>query len=347
MNNSRRLMIKRCWPALGLLSMYSVLAGGSSSAPISAVPAASQAAHRSASKYPAWRAAAAQNLIARGDASSLATAAALTFAGASGGTKADAGTAKSDAVELAAKASELDPQNPTIGWLRLELCAGTSGCDIRDAATAVRWVDADNGAVWLPTLSAALKERDSTETDRILQDMAEGSRFDLYRNRTVVLLFDTLKRAGKALPASYVPSDLARLSEAVAITDAEIMPSFAPLLAACREPAVPERRENCLRLGKTMQRGDTVAAQMAGFAIERHLSAPDSKEARAVAERRRVLEYRVSTASEHDAPALPWQGNAHARGRVAQMRATPREEDVDIAILRERRMPLEPPEDYR
>jgi hypothetical protein len=86
---------------------------------------------------------------------------------------------------------------------------------------------------------------------------------------------------------------------------------------------------------------------VAGFNLEKHLSAPESREAHAIAERRRVLEWRVSTASENDLPALPWLANALARGRIAQMRATPREEDVDIAILRKRKLPLEPPEGAR
>jgi hypothetical protein len=333
-------MIKRCLQALAVVSMHSALAIG-----LTAVP--EPASVSSASKYPAWRAAAAQILIARGDADSLATAAALSFVGPATRLKTDPTAAKSAAVDLAAKASDLEPENPSIGWLRLQLCANTQGCDIRDAAMTMRWVDADNGAVWLPTLSVAQRDKDSMEIDRILQDMARGSRFDLYRNRTIVLLFDTLKKAGSELPANYVPSDLSRLGEAMAVADAEIMPPFTPLLNACRESSDPERRESCLKLSKIMQRGDTVAAQMAGFAIEKHLSAPDGKEARAIAERRRVLEWRVSTASQHDVPVLPWLKNALARGRVAQMRATPREEDVDIAILRKRKMPLEPPEDHR
>jgi hypothetical protein len=86
---------------------------------------------------------------------------------------------------------------------------------------------------------------------------------------------------------------------------------------------------------------------MAGFNLERRLTSPESREARAIAERRRILEWRVTTARQSDTPTLPWLTNALARGRVAEMRAAPREEDVDIAILRKRRLPLEPPEDPR
>jgi hypothetical protein len=283
-----------------------------------------------ASRYPAWRYAAAQVLAAHADAKSLATAAALSYL-VPARFKADSAT-RAAPLDLAAKASDLDPDNAGIGWLRLQLCAGTAGCDIRDPATTMRWVDADNSAVWMATLASAQKDKDAGEVSRILQEMAQGSRFDIYRNRTVVLLFDTLRKAGAELPAGYVPSDLSRLSEAMAVAGAEIVPAFAPLLAACRDPSA-ERRDNCLKVAKLMQRGDTVATQMAGLTIERRLCAPDSRDARAVAERRRTLEWRVSAASEYDAPALPWLTNALARDRVREMRTAPREEDVDIAIL--------------
>jgi hypothetical protein len=326
-------MIKRC--LLALVWMQSGLALASGSPQISPP------------KYPAWRAAAAQALIGRGDASALATAAALTFVATEDKARADAAKR---AVELAARASELEPDNASIGWLRLELCAGTPGCDIRDAATTLRWIDADNGAVWLPTLAAAQHDRDTVEIDRVLQDMARGTRFDFYWNRTVVLLFDTLRRTRGDFPSQYLPSDLARLSEAMMLAGAEIVPPLAPLAAACRDAAAnaAERHESCMKLAKLMQRADTTGAQMAGFNLEKRMTSPDGREARAIAERRRVLEWRITTARQTDSPTLPWLTNALARGRIAQMRASPREEDVDIAILRERRLPLEPPaEDSR
>lgn len=276
------------------------------------------------------------------DGRSLAAAAALIFLGPER-SKSDAAAART-AVDLAAKASDLAPDDAGIGWLRLQLCAATTGCDIRDPATTMRWVDADNSAVWMATLAIAQKDKDPEEVSWVLQQMAQGSRFDIYRNRTVVLLFDALKTAGNELPMGYVPSDLSRLSEAMAVAGAEIVPSFAPLLAACRESSAAERRENCLKLSKLMQRGDTVSAQMAGLTIERRLSSPDSKDARAAAERRRTLEWRVSAASKYDAPTLPWLRNARARARVREMRSAPREEDVAIAILRKYKIPLEPPE---
>jgi hypothetical protein len=55
----------------------------------------------------------------------------------------------------------------------------------------------------------------------------------------------------------------------------------------------------------------------------------------------------VAAANQADAEPLPWLSNARARSRIAKMRAMPREEEVCIAILREHKKPLEPPEERR
>jgi hypothetical protein len=239
----------------------------------------------------------------------------------------------------------LDPQNAGIGWLHLQLCSGTPACDIRDVATVMRWVDADNGAAWLQTLAAAQRDRDSTEVDRVLADMARGARFDFYWNRIVVMMVDALEDARTELPGGYAASDSARLNTVSGIANGEIIPPFAALVEACRESAAAaERRDLCMKLSKTMQHGDTIVAQMVGFSIERRLLAPDSREARTIAERRHVLEWRVAAAAKFDDPLLPWTKNARARARLGHMRALAREEDVCIAILRQHKMALDPPE---
>jgi hypothetical protein len=300
-----------------------------------------------AEAYAGWRAGAARALAARGNAQSLATAAALTFVGAPSRSKADSAKAATAALEFAVKASELAPDDPAISWQHLQLCEDATACDIRDAATTMRWVDADNGVAWLPTLAAAQKDRDTVQVDRVLSDMAQTSRFDLYGNRTAVMMFDALRSARRALPANYLTSDLTRLTEAMGIAGAAVMPSFSPLINACREAAATERREDCLKLSKRMQRADAVMAQLVGFAIEKRLTPADGKEQRVIAERRRLLEWRVSAANQSDTPLLPWLRNARARSRLAKMRAMPREEDVYIALLREHGLPLDPPEDHR
>jgi hypothetical protein len=335
-------MVKRCLLILALAASHSAAALQVSAPGAAAAQSSPRAA---AQKFQTWRSAAATALAARADANSLATAAALRYGGSAGNSKAGSADLKQSALELAARASDLAPQDASIGWLHLQLCSGTPACDIRDVATVLRWVDADNSAAWLQNLAVAQKDRDTTEVDRILNDMVHGAHFDLYWNRIVVLMVDALHAARADLPGGYAASDSARLTAVNGIANGEIVPPFTALVDACRESsAIPERRELCLKLSKIMQRSDTIAAQIAGFGIERRLHAPDSKEARAVAERRRVLEWRVETAAKFDDALLPWTNNARARARLAQMRAMPREEDVCIAILREHKMALDPPE---
>jgi hypothetical protein len=325
-------MVKHCVLLLALAAADSAAAG-----------APKWNTHAEAAKFAAWTAQAAQTLGARADANSLATAAALTVIGS--GLRADPSRSELAALDLAARASELAPQNSAIGWLRLQLCAQVPACDIRDIATVMRWVDPDNAAAWLPTLAVAQRDKDTTEVDRVLADMAREPHFDFYWNRIAVLMFDALDAARGELSGGYAASDSARYTAVSSIASGKVIPPFGPLTEACRESAAyPERRELCLRLAKTMQRSDTVIAQLMGFGIEKRLLAPDSKEVRAIAERRRVLEWRVAAAARFDNPLLPWTKNARARARLAQMRALPREEDVCIAILREHKMAVDPPE---
>ena len=284
--------------------------------------------------FQAWRSEAVRTLASRSDANSLATAAALSFIGGGPG----------DA-DLSARASELAPQSAAIGWLRLQLCAAAPGCDTRDAATVLRWVDADNSAAWLSAMTAAQKDKDTIEVDRILADMAHGTRFDLYYNQLIVLMFDALTAVRHELTSAYTATDSAQLDALIAIANAEIVPAFSALVNACRESAAGSaRREDCLKTSKIMQRGDTVIVQTVGFAIEKRLLPPDSKEAKALSERRALLEWRAAAAAALDIPLLPWTKNSRARARLAEMRLRPREEDVCIALLRGHKMALEPPE---
>ena len=290
-----------------------------------------------------FNAAALRSLERRGTADSLAAAALLAhFAAKSGYAPVDAGLG---ALDLAASAAGLAPADPAIAWIRVRLCANTAGCDVRDAATAMRWLDPENAAAWLPTLAAAHKDHDAVEVDRVLADMAQGARFDIYWNRIIVLLYDQLRAVASELPKGGVDSDDSRFGYAVGVASAGIVPNFQAIVDTCREAgAESARRESCLRVARNLQLGDTVIAQVIGLNLEKRFVAADGREAHALAERRRVLEWRGSAAGKFDLSVLPWRRNAHARWRVARMRALRREQDVVEAILREQGSSVDPPE---
>jgi hypothetical protein len=296
-----------------------------------------------ADRYQDWRNEAVRALAARDDANSVATAAALSFTNGIA-----APSTASPALRWIARASELAPENAAIGWLHLQLCAITPACDSRDAAFVLRWVDPDNAAAWLAQLSAAHKDKDTIEVERVLADMAHATRFDLYYNQIMVMMFDALHAVRRELPGGIVASDTDKLTALAGVANAEIIPAFSSLIDTCRESAAGgERREACLKLAKVMQRGDTVIVQMVGFGIERRLIPADSKEAKSLAERKHLLEWRLLAAGKLDSSILPWTQSSRTRTRLAEMRLRPREEDVCIALLREHRMALEPVESHR
>jgi hypothetical protein len=308
-----------------------------------ATSAAAVKAGSPADRYQDWRNEAVRALAARSDANSIATAAALSFTNAVA-----ASSTASPALRLIAQASELAPENAAIGWLHLQLCAITPACDSRDAAFVLRWVDPDNAAAWLAQLSTAHKDKDTIEVERVLADMAHATRFDLYYNQIMVMMFDALHAVRRELPGGIVASDTAKLAALAGVANAEIIPAFSSLIDACRESvAGSERREACLKLAKIMQRGDTVIVQMVGFGIERRLIPADGREAKSLTERKHLLEWRLSAASKLDSSILPWTQSSRTRTRLAEMRLRPREEDVCIALLRENQMALEPAESHR
>ncbi len=275
-----------------------------------------------------WKLATIHALQEKNDPRSLATAALLSYPAKTG-------------LELSRRASALAPEDAPIGWLYLQFCANSAGCEVREAATAMRWIDADNAAAWLPILAIAQRQGDTVEIERILTDMADTNRFDVYWNPLVIMVFDSLKGNQRVKDSSLL-TDWDRLTFTSELAGATLMPSLTPLIDSCRE-AAPDRRVACLKVSKIMQRGDTILAQLAGLAIEKHLVAPDGREARAIAERRRALEWRKTMATEFDSPLLPWVKNARARWRVSRMRTLAREEDVCIAILREHGLVTDPP----
>ncbi len=308
-----------------------------------ATAAPSTTAHK-ADKYQVWRAEAVRALSSRADANSLATAAALS---STIGYSRQLPTTASTALQLIARASDLAPQNAAIAWLRVQLCAAASNCDTRDVATVLRWIDPDNSAAWMAQLATARKDKDTVEVDRLLSDMARGTRFDLYYNQLIVLMFDALSAARRDIPGGVASSASATLAALSAVVSSEIIPRFSPLIDACRESAAAtERREDCLKLAKIMQRGDTIIVQMVGFGIEKRFVAPDSKEGKSLAERSHLLEWRLSAAGKLDESILPWTQNARVHTRLAEMRLRPREEDVCIALLRDHKMAIEPTEKH-
>ena len=278
-----------------------------------------------------WLGAAIGLLGTRGDASSLATAALLGRSGAS-------------ALALANRAAQLAPDDAAIGWVDLRVCASTPGCDSRGIAAAMRWLDPDNAAAWLPTLDSAVGTHDDEETSRVLTHMARGSSLDFYWNPIVARAFDALRSIAARIPGHPLDSDTAILAAVERAAGRLIVPPLSALATVCRNSrSGSPRRTACEKIAQLLRHADTIDAQYAGYSIGRRFARYGSPGFRALGEARRVLEWRVANAARFDAPLLPWLRSAHARWRVEQMRTLTRQEDVIIAVLRHQGMPIDPP----
>ncbi len=298
---------------------------------LAAAPPLATAREALPSRPAPWLAAAVGLLSAQGDSDSLAAAALLEGTG-------------DGAISLADRAAHLAPDDPAIGWVDLRVCAGTSGCDTRSVAAALRWLDPGNAAAWLPTLAAAERDHDDVETDRVLAHMAHGSYVDFYWNPIVARTFDALRSVAGRLPGHALESDATILAAVEHAAADLIVPRLAGITATCRESqSGTARRTSCERIAQLLRHGDTVDAQYAGFSIGRRFARYGSPGFRALGESRRVLEWRVAKAGGFDKPLLPWLRNAHARWRVERMHKLARQEDVIVAVLRHQGLPIDPP----
>lgn len=278
-----------------------------------------------------WLDAAIGLLDTRGDANSLLAAALI-------------GRDGDGPLALANRAARLAPDDAATGWVDLRVCASTPGCDTRGVAAAMRWLDPDNAAAWLPTLEAAVASHDDVETDRVLAHMARGSSMDFYWNPIVARAFDALRSVAPRIPGHALDSDAAILVAVERAADRLIVPPLAALETVCRDSrSGSPRRSACEAIARLLRHGDTIDAQYAGYSIGRRFARYGSADFRTFGEARRVLEWRVANAARFDAPLLPWLRSAHARWRVEQMRKLGRQEDVILAVLRYQGLPIDPP----
>jgi Protein of unknown function (DUF1761) len=228
----------------------------------------------------AERRALAEALIARGDAASLAAAAMIHHAlqdfGGSG--------------ELIRRAAEVAPA-AHVAWLELCMCLDRALCDPAPVARRLANVDPGNGAALLHEFPA--ENAPDAEMNAFLLRLAGAERIDTYWNQLLVSAFDAIEaidgRKLGALDDETAPYD--GRSDVVGVLAATTLLDVTPLTSVCSEAAVADstRRNLCQRVGRALQNGDTILAEMIGLLLERRTWPSGSREHRAVLERRAAL----------------------------------------------------------
>jgi len=271
-----------------------------------------------------WQARALQTLAAMPDASAQIMVGMLERS-ASGGSN----FATSDAFD---RAVTMDPHAADIAMLDVVMCSQVKGCDVSSREAYLRRIDADNSAVWMATLHAATVHHNASGMDETLLRMGQATRFDLY--------FKPLAhRFAAALSHVAVPENLHgtptewRQVEATSMFAALIMPPVQDILRACNPGTLAgdRRRASCRRIAISMERGDTLVANMVGLRIHQW-TAHDAAERTQVLAQHRRLQWRMARMQ-----SLP------QAMQIAAIFSLGREGDGIDAVLAAARQPLDPP----
>lgn len=262
-------------------------------------------------------------LAERSDADSLAAAALFTGL-------ADAARAE----QLAARASAAAPKRPELLWLHAQLCKDVPSCDRKPIDARLRTLDPENGAVFLP----ALRGSDAAATDRLIAGVAGSKRIDFYWNPLIAHLATAVISTKTLAPG---PSVVAVIGAASAV----VIPPVAGASLPCRDWIREERRAECKAIARAFLQGDTAVAEAAGQSMTEGLWPPESTEALAAKEARRVLAYQVSTNGKEAARRL--SDEAAVQRYLDKLARYRREREVILAELAEAGLSASPPANWQ
>lgn len=162
-------------------------------APATSVPSHAATADKAgANTYLAWRDHAVAALAGRGDADGYFGAAMLVH-----------GTASGKYVQDAARVA---PDDPDVAWMKWWKCPLLPGCDPAVAISHVRELEPDNAAAWIPDVKSAMASGDPFKVTDALNEVASRDRFDDHA-------WSIGRRAGLATIALQPPPE-PRVSEA-------------------------------------------------------------------------------------------------------------------------------------
>jgi hypothetical protein len=267
-------------------------------------------------------------LAERSDADSLAAAA--LFIGITDAARAE---------QLAARASLAAPKRPELLWLHAQLCKDVPNCDRKPIDAKLHALDPDNGAVFLPALQEVRPGTDAAASDRLIAQVAASKRIDFYWNPLIAHLSSAVISTKTLAPG---PAVVAVMGTASAV----VIPPVAVASLPGRDWVLrDERRGECRAIARAFAEGDTAVAEVAGQSMTAGLWPPDSPEALAAKEARRVLVYQVSTNGKAVDQRLGDEAAVHRYlDKLARYR---REREVILAELAEAGLSATPPADWQ
>jgi hypothetical protein len=237
-------------------------------------------------------------------------------------------------LDLIERAESLAPQRPELVWVHLAICERLKCQSRAQVATHLQALDPDNGFAW----SLALGRLPPSSSDAVTAALARigaARRMTLYWNELEVMVVDALT------VASPSQSLAVRGTYAIGILAAEPIAPLQAITRACRlaQLDIPGRRAACAAVVAHMEKSDTDLAQSLALSIEERWWSAGTPQRAVLRAKRRQLDYLMTTSSR----IRPLRMNHDMAIRIAAARSTPREEDVDRAIVEAMHLPPDPP----
>ncbi len=220
-----------------------------------------------------------RELIARGDADSLAASALFE--------RALSDETNATALSLAARAVAGAPERVELVFLQLQLCESVPTCDARPVEMRLRQLDPQNGITWVYALQRAEAANSGAAWRAARDSLARSTRITLYWNRTISRL------AGAASDKAGFDSAAATL-EVVRI-EGILLGALPPVSRACSPQGVqqPDVLDQCRRIATAFRNADRTLLEVYGTTLAVGLWSPDSPEGREITAERRGLSYRA------------------------------------------------------
>lgn len=255
---------------------------------------------------------------------------------------------------LIERAAASNDAGPDVQWARLSDCdARADACPNADALSALEKLAPDNAAVWMLAIGQAARNDDRTAAREALARAAAASRYDDYTGRSLQALAyavaalpppaDVLARKG---PLASKPAGVQAMI-VFGLGSAQPLPALQATAAMCTPKAVddrPDRRAQCLALGKTLEWGGSALARSLGLHLRETLADGDDAREEARTARRdliwQVQNYGRLTARAQTDPALADRLLALARNGGTEM-------SLMLASLRAAGLPVHAPADWQ
>jgi hypothetical protein len=284
-----------------------------------------------------WRMDAVESLSTLHDVDALVTAAALARS-------LPGDTGKS--LDLLDRATTIAPQVVDIGLLDVTQCSTQPGCDALNREARVRGIDPLNGDVWMAALHDASTHADQTRIDEALSNMAHSTHFNFYFASLGRRFIAGLNRVSTPPSGSAEHTDTPeaqRQKQAMSMVAAMAIPAFQDLVHACKPSSAANdaRRKTCRDIATSMERGDSLIANMIGLRLHEWTACDAGDRAEAMAQRRR-LQWRMNQLS-----AITGTSALSPTKEIATKLAHEREIDSIDAMLTDAVKPLDPPTDWQ